>query len=86
MTDYSEERLAELIAALPPVPPGWVAAALELPAVRAAIDGLVARAVADAGARDAILADLESALQQAGVEPRPHVLGSLRARLTELAP
>ena len=81
MTDLSEERLGELIAALPPAPPGWVEAAVELPAARAAIDELVARALADEATREAILADLESALRTAGVEPRPPLLDGLRARL-----
>jgi hypothetical protein len=81
MTDLSEERLGELIATLPPAPPGWVEAAVELPAARAAIEGLVARALADEATREAILADLESALRDAGVEPRPPVLDSLRDRL-----
>jgi hypothetical protein len=86
MTDHTEEQLAELIAALPPAPPGWVRAAIELPAARAAIDALVELAAADKAAREAMLADLESALRQAGAEPRPEVLEGLRARLHALAP
>jgi len=84
MTELTEEQLAVLIAALPPAPQGWVEAALALPLARAAIDELAARATADAAARDAILADLESALRGSGVEPRPHLLESLRTRVAEL--
>ena len=76
-----EEELAGLIAALPPAPAGWTAAAQELPRATAQLDGLVARAVADAEERAAILADLERALAEAGVEPTPVNLASLRARL-----
>jgi hypothetical protein len=78
---FSEERLAELISALPPAPPGWVRAAVELPAARAAIDGLVARALDDDEQRLALLRDLESALRAAGVNPSRPVLDSVRARL-----
>ena len=48
MTTYDEERLAELLALLPPAPRAWVQAAQELPLARQQVDGLVARAEADA--------------------------------------
>ena len=83
MTELSEERIAELIAALPPAPAGWVQAAVELPAARAAIDQLVTLALADRAARQEILADLEAAVRQAGVEPRSDVLDGIRARLSD---
>jgi hypothetical protein len=51
MTELEEERLAELIAVLPPAPPAWVEAATELPHARAAIEELAARAAADRDAR-----------------------------------
>lgn len=82
MTELSEEQLAELIAALPPAPAGWVQAAVELPAAREAIDQLVTRALADEEARQAILADLEAAVREAGVQPRPETLDDIRARLS----
>src|SRR5262245_6339790 len=49
MSGYDEERIAELLAVLPPAPAGWVEAAQELPRARAEISGLVERAQADAG-------------------------------------
>lgn len=84
MTEFSEERLAVLIAALPPVPEGWIEAAVELPRARTAIDELVARATADQAARQAILRDLEEALRATGVVPRRQLLDTLRTRLTDL--
>jgi hypothetical protein len=84
MPPFSEERLAELIALVPPAPGGWVRAAIELPRARAAIDELTVRAAADDQVRQAVAADLEEALRSAGVEPRPRLLESLRARLNEL--
>jgi hypothetical protein len=81
MSNYDEERLAELLALLPPAPRAWVQAAQELPLARQQLDGLVARAEADAAFRAQVLADLETALAAAGVEPRPAVVESLRRRL-----
>jgi len=63
------------------VPEGWVRAAQELPAARAALDTLVARAQADAAARGRIVADLEAALAAEGVEPTSILLAEARARL-----
>ena len=83
MTDLSEERIAHLIASLPPAPPAWTEAASELPRATAAIDELTARATADADARRQILADLEHALRGAGVEPHPPLIERLRARLAD---
>ena len=81
MSSYDEERLAELLALLPPAPKAWVEAAQELPLARAQLDDLVARAEADAAFRAQLLADLEAALDAAGVDPRPAVVESLRRRL-----
>jgi hypothetical protein len=79
---YDEERLGELIRRLPPAPEGWVQAAQEAPAARAALDGLVARAEADAELRRRILTDLEAALTAEGVEPSSALLAELRTRIS----
>ncbi len=84
MTNLTEETLAELIAALPPPPEAWVQGAVELPRARAVLDDLVARASADSHARDAILADLERAFRDRGVQPRRQTLEQLRVRLSRL--
>lgn len=83
MSIYDEERIGELLRRLPPPPRGWVAAASELPAARAEIDGLVERANADAAFRAAVLADIEAALAAAGVEPRPALIDLVRRRVSE---
>jgi hypothetical protein len=80
MTAYEHEELGRLIAVLRPAPAGWVAAAKELPAARATIEGIVTRALADAAYRARVLADLESALAEAGIEPTPPILDELRGR------
>jgi hypothetical protein len=80
---YDEEKLGELLRRLPPAPEGWVRATQELPTARAAFDGLVARAEADAELRQRILADLEAAMAAEGVEPSSALLAALRERLSQ---
>jgi hypothetical protein len=77
-----EERLAALISALPPAPEAWVRAAQELPAARAGLDGIVARAEADAAFRSIVLEDLEAALRAEGYEPASPLVDELRRRLS----
>ena len=78
---YDIEQLARLIGALPPPPEGWVAAAQELPRVRASLDDLIARAELDAELRARLVADLESALAESGISPTPRILAEARVRL-----
>ena len=82
MTTYDEEKLAELLRALPPAPEAWVKAAQELAPIRGRLDELVARAEADARYREQLVADLEQMLEAEGVEPNPVVLDALRERLS----
>ena len=79
---YDEERIARLLKALPPAPEGWVLAAQELPRSRQELDQIVARAEADARFREALIADLESALAAEGFEPDERTLEQLRERFT----
>lgn len=81
MTPYDEQRLAELIRALPPAPLAWVEAAQELPLARGTLDDIVARAEADLAFRNALVADLEDALRLEGYEPETLPLDELRRRL-----
>ncbi len=77
---YDEERIARLLKALPPAPAGWVRAAQELPRSRRELDEIVARAEADVRFREALVADLESALAAEGLEPDERTLERLRER------
>jgi hypothetical protein len=81
MTAYDEQRLAELIKALPPAPQAWVEAAQVLPLVRGRLDDIVARAEADLAFRDALVANLEEALRLEGYKPETIPLDELRRRL-----
>jgi hypothetical protein len=80
---YDEIRLGELLRALPPAPAGWVEAAQQLPRARREMDDIVARAVADADFRKALIEDLEAALRTEGYEPDAIPLDELRKRLEE---
>ena len=83
MSTFDEERLARLTRALPPASEGWVREAQELPAVRAELDEVVARAEADAAFRTRLVADLEAALEAEGYERSPRVVEELRIRLQD---
>jgi hypothetical protein len=77
---YDEERIAELLGALPPAPEAWVRAAQELPRARRELDEIVARAEADLAFRKALIADLEAALADEGYGPDERTLRRLRER------
>ena len=81
MEDMTEEEIAERLRGLPPAPEAWVRAASELPRARELMDGIVARAEADAEYRRTVLADLEAALRLEGVEPATPLLDELRRQL-----
>ena len=77
------EHLARLIGMFSPPPDAWVRAARELPQARRELDGIVARAEADAEFRAALITDLESALRAGGVEPTRPLLDELRRRVAD---
>ena len=83
MSAFNEDRLAELIGALPPAPQAWVQAAQELPLARTEILEIVARAEADAEFREALIADFEATLAQEGYEPERPLLEALRRRFAD---
>jgi hypothetical protein len=82
MSTFDEDRIAELIAALPPAPEAWVKAAQELPLARLSFDAIVARAEADTAFRQALIDDLEAALAREGYEPERPLVEELRRRFT----
>ena len=81
MNHYDEEQIGRLLRLLPPAPEGWVKAAQELPAARAALDELVLRAEQDATFRRQLETDLEQAVAAAGFDPSPYVVSRLRRLL-----
>jgi hypothetical protein len=77
----NEERIAELLAELPPAPGAWIRAAQDLPRARREIDRLASLADTDARLRACFLADTTGTLRGAGLEPAPRVVAALRERL-----
>ena len=75
-----DERMGELLSALPAVPAGLVTAAKELPRSRRELDRIVELAQADADFRRALIDDLETALRVGGHEPDRFVIEELRRR------
>ena len=78
-----EERIAELLRALPSAPEGWVEAAKELPRTRSELDTLVERIEHDERLRERAVVDLEAMLRAEGVEPTPIGVAPLRCRLEQ---
>jgi hypothetical protein len=78
---YELRELGRLLAVLRPAPTGWVEAAQGLPRARRELDDLLARAAANAELRARLVADLESALAEAGIALPPHAVAAARARL-----
>ena len=76
-----EERIAELLRALPAPPTGWAEAAKELPGVRRGLDTILERIERDERFRERAVADLEAMLRTEGLEPTPVVVAHLRRRL-----
>lgn len=82
MRHYDEETLAELLRTLPAPPQAWVKAAQEIPLARKGLDDIVERARADQAFRDALIADLEAALESAGYDTDPALTEAVRERLS----
>ena len=82
MRTYNEETLADLLRTLPAPPQAWVKAAQEIPLARKGLDDIVERALEDQAFREALIADLESAIAGAGYEPDPALTDAVRARLS----
>jgi hypothetical protein len=81
VTVYDEERLGDLLSALPPAPEAWVRAAQELPQVHERVEEIVARAEADDEYRARVVADPEAALEEADVVAHADAVEILRREL-----
>jgi hypothetical protein len=82
MRQYTEETLASLLRTLPTPPEAWIKAAQEIPLARRGLDEIVERARADATFREALIEDLERALEGAGYEPDSALADAVRNRLS----
>lgn len=80
--EHDEETLSKLLRTLPAPPQAWVKAAQEIPLARRGLDDIVERAREDLAFRDALIADLERALEGAGFESDPALADAVRERLS----
>lgn len=78
---YDEERLGDLLSALPPAPAAWVEAAKGLAQIRSRLDRIVERAQADDAYRRKVVADPEAALAEAEVVAHAEAVEILRRKL-----
>jgi hypothetical protein len=81
VTAYDEERLGDLLSALPPAPEAWVEAAQALPSLHARLDEIVARAEQDDEYRRWVVADPQAALEEADVVAHVDAVEILRREL-----
>lgn len=81
MTTYDEERLGDLLSALPPAPEAWVKAAKEAPFAQQRLDEIVERAKADEEFRRRVVTDPESVLEEADVVAHAENIEIIRKRV-----
>ena len=81
MTRYSDKRLAELLAVLPPAPEAWIARAERIPSEHGVLGQILARAANDPAFRTALLDDAAGALERAGFATDVETLETLREQL-----
>jgi hypothetical protein len=81
MAAYNEEKLGEILSALPPAPEAWVKAAQELPLMQQGLAQIVERADADEDYRRKVIEDPEAALEEADVVAHADAIEILRRRL-----
>ena len=83
MAAYDEEKLGELLSALPPAPDDWVKAAQDLPLMRDGLDQIIERADSDEDYRRRVIEDPASALEEADVVAHADAVEILRKRLDQ---
>ena len=81
MPSYDEEKLGEILSALPPAPASWVKAAQDIPLAQRGLDEIVERAVADDDYRRRVIEDPEAVLEEADVVAHAETIEILRRRL-----
>ena len=83
MTAYDEQRLGEILAALPPAPEAWVRAAQDFPLLKQSLDEIIERAETDDDYRRRVIADPAGALEEADVVAHADAVEILRRKLEQ---
>ena len=81
MPSYDEEKLGEILSALPPAPGSWVKAAQDIPLAQRGLAKIVERADTDDDYRRRVIEDPEAVLEEAEVVAHAETIEILRRRL-----
>lgn len=81
MATYNEEKLGEILSALPPAPKAWVRAAQDLPLMQQGLADIVQRAEVDEDYRRRVIEDPVAVLEEAEVVAHVDAVEILRRRL-----
>lgn len=81
MAVYDEEKLGEILSALPPAPEAWVRAAQDLPLKQQGLDEIVQRADEDEEYRRRVIENPKAVLEEADVVAHAEAIEILRRRL-----
>jgi hypothetical protein len=81
MATYDEEKLGEILSALPPAPKAWVSAAKDLPLMQQGLAEIVQRAEADEEYRRRVIENPVAVLEEAEVVAHVDAVEILRRRL-----
>jgi hypothetical protein len=81
MAAYDEEKLGEILGALPPAPEAWVRAAKDLPLMQQGLDEIVQRAEVDEEYRRRVIENPVAVLEEAEVVAHVDAVEILRRRL-----
>lgn len=83
MTEYTDEELAALLRALKPAPAHWVEAAQQIPRMKKQVAEVLPYLEEIAPGRAAETAELEKAIEAAGLSPEPQLLAELQRHIAE---
>ena len=81
MAEFSEKRLAELLRALPPPPEHWLEAARQAPRIARELDQVLRQIDSQEIDRAWQTAELERAIEAAGLTAEPELVDALRRRI-----
>jgi hypothetical protein len=81
MAAYDEEKLGEILGALPPAPEAWVRAAKDLPLMQQGLAEIVQRAEKDEEYRRRVIENPVAVLEEAEVVAHVDAVEILRRRL-----
>jgi hypothetical protein len=83
MSELTEKELAGLLRVLTPAPAHWVEAAKQIPRIKKQLVEVLPFLESTAPGRAAETADLEKAIEAAGLTPEPQLIAELQRHLTQ---